>query len=170
MDFLQQAFAAPYDAYRGRRQHRYMESADINAAFRELFLPLRASIRRGLTNEGQLYGMELDDCIPGELLGTVWIPPVTRGVEDPVLLVDPARRQAVYRRLLAERRPEALFAYVCERSVYGGGQELYVEVVSADARHAVAYPVRDGAGWHRRELLHATHRRLAPLPVGNGSN
>jgi hypothetical protein len=166
MDFLQQALAAPYDAYRGLRQHRYMESADINVAFRELFTPLRANIRRGLTNEGQLYGMELDDCIPGELLGTLWIPPVTRGVQDPVLLVDPVRRLAVYRQLLAEQRPEALFAYVCERSVRGGGQQLFVEVVSADARHVAEYPVCAGTGWHQRELQHAMHRRMGPLAAG----
>ena len=42
-------FQAPLRDHRGRRQHRFMESADINAAFRELFAPMRTNIRRGLT-------------------------------------------------------------------------------------------------------------------------
>lgn len=150
---------------RGHRQHRYMESADFNAVFRELFGPLRHNIRRGLTIEGQLFGLELDACIPGELLGTVWIPPATRGIDEPALLAEPARRRRVFERLLDEPRPEAMFAYVCERTARIGGRELYMEVVSVDGGFAVAYPVAAGRGWQRRELLPALPHRVAPVAM-----
>jgi hypothetical protein len=157
---------APEGEHPGGRMHRYMESADINAAFRSLFGPLRTAIRRGMSNEGQIYGIELDACVPGELLGTDWIPPSTRGLDDPVALADPARRRQAFDRLLAEKRPEALFAYVCER---GGGADgsphLYLEIASADGRYAAQYPIRPGRGWHRRELMHVPHRRLDPVAL-----
>ena len=50
-----------------------MESADINAAFRGIFQPLRNNIRRGMAIDGQFYGLEMDACIPGELLGSAWL-------------------------------------------------------------------------------------------------
>ena len=153
----------PDDAGRGARRHRFMESADINAAFREIFGPLRANIRRGMTIDGQVYAIEMDACIPGELLGSHWIPPATRGIDDLALLADPARRRALYDSLFAERRPEALLAYVCERAEDDGpGRVLYVEIASEDAGYAAQYPVRAGGGWHQRELLLARHRRLGP--------
>lgn len=150
--------------HRGARQHRYMESADFNAAFRELFPPLRTSIRQGLSNPGQLYGIEMDACIPGEMLATEWIPPATRGIADTRLLADPARRRAVFARLLAEARHQALFAYICERAPADGapGTVVYLEIVSADGGQAAEFPVRAGRGWRRRELVLAEHRRIAP--------
>ena len=51
--------APTVDARHGRR-HRFMESTDINAAFRALFVPLRMQIRRGMTNKGEVYGIEMD--------------------------------------------------------------------------------------------------------------
>jgi hypothetical protein len=147
------------------RQHRFMESADINAAFRALFGPLRTAIRRGMSNEGQIYGIEMDACVPGELLGTDWIPPATRGVQGPAALADPARRRAVFDRLLADERPEALFAYVCERALGDRLQHLYLEIVSADGCFAAEYPIRAGQGWRRRELLNAPYRRLDPIAL-----
>ena len=153
-------------AVRGGRRHRFMESADINAAFREIFSPLRTNVRRGMGTEGQLYAIEMDACIPGELLGTDWIPPATRGIDDPALLAGPTRRRALYDRLFAEGRPEALLAYVGERaSDTGHGSVLYVEIASEDAAFAAEYPLGPGRGWHRRELLPAPHRRLGPTAL-----
>ena len=156
---------APEGEHPGGRMHRYMESADINAAFRELFGPLRTAIRRGMSNEGQIYGIEMDACVPGELLGTDWIPPSMRGLDDPVALADPARRRQAFDRLLSEERPEALFAYVCERGSADGGPQLYLEIASVDGRYAAEYPIRPGRGWHRRELVHVPHRRLDPVAL-----
>jgi hypothetical protein len=144
---------------REARQHRFMESADINAAFSALFAALRTNIRRGMSTDGQLYAMEMDGCIPGGLLATTWIPLSTHGIEDPAHLADPPRRRALFSRLCAEQRPEALFAYVCEQ-VASGSSMLYLEVVSADATYAAEYPIGAGSGWHRRDLRKVPHRRL----------
>lgn len=150
----------------GSRQHRFMESADINAAFRELFVPLRANVRRGMTNEGQVYALEMDSHVPGELLGTEWIPVAARGVADPADLADPAVRRELFDRLLRETRPESLFAYICERGGSAGPATLYLEIVSADASYAAEYPLCAGEGWHVRDLLKAPHRRLDPVMFG----
>jgi len=168
MDTRDPAFIPSFDTKhdaRNRRQHRFMESADINAAFRELFGPLRTNVRRGMTNEGQLYAIEMDGCVPGELLGTDWIPPASRGIDDLAQLIDGPRRRALFDRLLAEPRAEALFAYVHERSAGDGTSQLYVEVASADACYAAEYPIGPGHGWHRRELAMAPHRRLDRLAM-----
>jgi hypothetical protein len=150
----------------GGRQHRFMESADINAAFRELFVPLRANVRRGLTNEGQVYALEMDSHVPGELLGTEWIPTSARGVSDNAALADAAVRRGLFDRLLRETRPEALFAYICERGTADGPATLYLEIVSADASYAAEYPLCAGEGWHVRDLLKAPHRKLDPVTLG----
>jgi hypothetical protein len=153
---------APYlDDRRNGRAHRYMESADVNAAFRELFDPLRSNIRRGLSNHGQVYAIEMDACIPGEVLGTAWIPPATRGYADGNELTDSRRRRCLYAQLFAEGRTESLFAYICERPTGVHRAVLYVEVVSVDGTWAAKYPVRQGRGWHRRELVPAMPRRVA---------
>lgn len=152
-------FPPPAGARNGRR-HRFMESSDVNAAFRLLFGPLRQNIRRGLTNAGQLYALEMDECVPGEMLGSEWIPPASRGVADLARLAEPAARAALYERLLAESRPHALFAYVAERAGGRSAGRLFVELASADGRWAADFPIRSGRGWHRRELLRAPHRRV----------
>lgn len=144
---------------RNGRQHRFMESSDINAAFRPLFGPLRQNIRRGMSNEGQLYALEMDPCVPGALLASEWIPPA-RGVADMAELADPGRRAALFAHLLAETRPHALFVYVAEREGGRTAAMLFVELVSADGRWAAHYPIRAGRGWQRRELQRAPHRRL----------
>lgn len=144
---------------REARQHRFMESADINAAFSALFAALRTNIRRGMSTDGQLYAMEMDGCIPGGLLATTWIPLSTHGIEDAAHLADPPRRRALFSRLCTEQRPEALFAYVCEQGA-NGSSVLYLEVVSADATYAAEYPIGAGLGWHRRDLGKVPHRRL----------
>jgi hypothetical protein len=149
----------------GGRQHRFMESADINAAFRELFVPLRANVRRGLSNEGQVYGLEMDSHVPGELLATEWIPIASRGVSDAGTLTDPATRRTLFDRLLRETRPEALFAYIAERGPAHGPSTLYLEIVSADAGFAAEYPICAGEGWHVRDLLKAPHRKLDPVTL-----
>ena len=154
------AFARRFEEPTGGRRHRFMESADINAAFDALFEPLRTNIRRGLRTDGQLYGIEMDSCIPGQLLGTCWIPPASRGVADPGMLADAKCRHALYARLFEEPRVEALFAYVCEAPVSAGTPVLYVEIASRDARHAAEHAIQSGRGWHRRELLKGSHRRL----------
>ena len=147
--------------HRGRRRHRFMESADINTAFRELFEPLRTNIRRGKSNNGQVYAVEMDSCIPGELLGTDWIPPASRGITHSRLLADAARRHALYDQLCAETRPEQMFAYVGERRAgRGGPAHLYLEIVSEDAWFAARFPITAGQGWHQRDLLVAEHHRV----------
>ena len=140
-----------------------MESADINAAFRETFRPLRQHIRRGMSNEGQIYAIEMDPCIPGELLATEWVPPATRGLADAALLANTSRRRDFFARLLAENRPEALFAYVCEQASGPRQRCLYVEVVSADGLFGAEHLIRTGRGWHHRDLVQRLHRRLGPL-------
>lgn len=151
--------------HRGTRQHRFMESADINAAFREFFTPLRAYVRRGMQTDGQVYAVEMDTCIPGVLLATDWLPLAARGIEDAASIADPLRRRALFDRLLAEKRPDTLFAYVGERLDGNGAPVLYLEIVSADATYAAEYPIRAGQGWHRRELVETAHRRLDPVAL-----
>jgi len=160
------AFQTPLRDHRGRRQHRFMESADINAAFHELFAPMRANIRRGLTSSGQVYALEMDDCVPGQLLATTWMPPSMFGIDDAAVLADAARRRTLVDRLLAAPRCESMLAYVCERQAAAGSTCLYVEVVSADGRYAAEYPIRPGHGWHRRELVRVSHRRLEAAAIG----
>jgi len=151
--------------HRGARQHRFMESADINAAFREFFTPLRAYVRRGMQTDGQVYAIEMDTCIPGVLLATDWLPLAARGIDDAASIADPMRRRVLFDKLLAETRSETLFAYVGERLDGNGAPVLYLEVVSADASYAAEYPIRPGRGWHRRELVEAPHRRLDPVAL-----
>jgi hypothetical protein len=146
--------------YRGGRRQRFMESADVNAAFQELFKALRSAVRRGLTNRGQLYTLEMDPLIPGEVLATTWIPLVARGIEDASALAEPAARRALYTRWFAEGHPEPLVAWVCERMMGKWRPQLYLEVASADACYGAAYPVRPGNGWHVRELAFVPHRRV----------
>lgn len=159
MDAHDLARLQPLQDHRGARQHRFMESADINAAFREFFGPLRANIRRGLSSEGQLFAVEMDACIPGEVLGATWIPPATRGIADNAQLERPECRRRVFDSLLQEMREDTLFAYVSERNG-PGRSHLYLELASADGLYAAEFPIGPGDGWHQRELLHAEHRRL----------
>jgi hypothetical protein len=147
-------------------RHRFMESADINAAFRELFAALRTSVRRGMTNRGQIYAIEMDACVPGDVVATTWIPPASRGLPGSEALADPARRRALVDRLLAEPRTESLFAYVCERGGDGVPAHVYLEIVAATGTYAAEYPVTPSRGWHQRELSEAQHRRLAPVAAG----
>jgi hypothetical protein len=149
-----------FSDHRGGRLHRFMESADINAAFRELFRPLRRGIRRGLRNDGNLYALEMDGCIPGELLGTDWIPPDELGLPETSALADPVLRRTVFNELLRQPRPESLFAWVCERTVSERPPLLHLEIVSSDGCWAADYPIRPGKGWHARELVFAPHRRV----------
>lgn len=144
--------------HRGGRAQRFMESSDINAAFDELFFALRRNIRRGMTSEGQVYAIEMDACIPGELLATSWVPTAARGLAD---VQAPGARHALFARLLRESHCEPLVAYVCEQAA-ADGAVLYVELASADGLHVAEYPIRPGRGWHRRELLRAAHRRATP--------
>jgi hypothetical protein len=153
------------DDHRRGRQHRYMESADINAAFREFFTPLRSYMRRGMETDGQVYAIEMDTCIPGVLLATDWLPLAVRGIHNPAQIADSGRRRALFDKLLAEPRDDTLFAYVSERMDRNGAPVLYLEIVSADASYAAEYPIRPGSGWHRRELIDAPHRRLDRVAV-----
>lgn len=161
MDSPDFAFALNLDTYRGRRRHRFMESADINTAFRELFEPLRSNIRRGKSNHGQVYAVEMDSCIPGELLATDWIPPASRGITHARLLADVQRRHALFDQLFAEARPEQMFAYVSERRAgRGGPAHLYLEIVSEDGCYGARYAIVPGKGWQKRELRFSGHGRV----------
>jgi hypothetical protein len=139
----------------GGRRHRFMESSDFNAVFRELFDALRANVRRGMTCEGQTYAVEMDTFVPGEMLAATWLPPSAQGVGSLVQLYDARRRRTLYDRLLAQPGADSLFAYVCERA-----RGVYLEVVGEDAAHAATFPVRRGRGWHRRELVRVRHGRI----------
>ena len=166
MDSPDFAFALTLDDHRGRRRHRFMESADINTAFRELFEPLRTNIRRGKSNHGQVYAIEMDTCIPGELLATDWIPPASRGITHARVLAEPQRRHALFEQLYAEARPEQLFAYVSERrAARGVPAHLFLEIVSEDGCFAARYPIVSGTGWQKRELRSAPHCRLDRLAM-----
>lgn len=162
MDTRNPAARGSFGNRREARQHRFMESSDINAAFSALFAALRTNIRRGMSTDGQLYAIEMDGCIPGGLLATTWIPLSTHGIDDAAKLADASRRRAFFSRLYTEPRAEALFAYVCEHAA-PGSSVLYLEVVSADATYAASYPIGAGSGWHRRDLARVPHRRL-PSP------
>lgn len=148
------------DDPRGRRRHRFMESADINAAFDALFEAMRTNTRRGLRTDGQLYGIEMDGCIPGQLLGTSWIPPASLGIDNPGWLAEPRQRQMLFQRLFQEPRPDSLLAYACEPAARPSGAILYLEVVSRDARYAAEHRIEAGRGWHRRDLVQLPHRRV----------
>ena len=50
-------------------------------------------------------------------------------------------------------RPEALFAWVCERAEADRPPFLHLEIVSSDGCWAADYPIRPGRGWHARELV-----------------
>ena len=159
------------DDHRGARAHRFMESADIGCAFRETFVALRANLRRGLRTSGQLYALEMDPCIPGELMDTVWLPPSAHGLpEDDDLLADAGMtesteaqrtRHAQLQRLLQQAGTMALLAWVGERAGADGLPVVRVEVASADGLFAAEHLVCPGRGWHRRELLRVPHRRCA---------
>jgi len=165
MDLRDDVSAPWFGDPQGRRQHRFMESADINSAFRELFEPLRTGVRRGLSNEGQIYALEMDSVIPGELLGTQWIPVASRGVDGSQALADPARRRALFDMLLGEKRVESLFAYVCERLGPNGSPFMYLEIISADGCFAAQFPIVQGKGWYQRDLQKVPHRRLDPVAL-----
>jgi hypothetical protein len=154
-------------AVRTARRHRFMEAADFNAVFRLLFEPLRDNVRRGMSCDGQAYGIEMDARVPGRMLATVWIPPAARGFASPALLDDARRRRALYDGLLAEPRPESLFAWLCERRAEGSRPAcLYLEIVGEDAAFAAEYARERGRGWHQRELLDAPHRRIDLRTLG----
>lgn len=157
--------------HRGSRTHRFMEAADIGCAFRETFVALRANLRRGLRTSGQLYALEMDPCIPGELLDTVWLPASVHGLpEDDDLLADAGvtespealrTRHAHLQRLLQRPGMHPLLAWVGERCGADGLPVVRVEVASNDGLFAAEHLVCPGRGWHRRELLRVPHRRCA---------
>jgi hypothetical protein len=144
---------------RAARCHRFMESADINAAFRLMFGTLRDNVRRGMRFDGETYGIQMHPTLPGHLLNAVWVSPA--GAGGSVRLDDTRRRRALYDRLLDEAHPYTLYAYLCERpSASANPAVLYLEVVGEDAAYAAEFALRPGQAWHRRELLRARHRRL----------
>ena len=163
------------DDHRGARANRFMESADIGCAFRETFVALRANLRRGLHTSGQLYALEMDPCIPGELLDTTWLPPSAHGLpadEADFLPGDhfgscadrpehQRERHAVLQRLLLREGAAPLLVWVGERADRDGHPVVRVEVASADGLFAAEHLVCPGRGARQRDLLRAPHRRLA---------
>jgi len=160
--------------HRNGRAHRYMESADIGCAFRETFIALRANVRRGLHTSGQLYALEMDPCIPGELLDTAWLPAAAHGMagDDPAdlaadalappmpeALPDTAARQALLRRLIELPGAPMLLVWAGERVGADGHPVLRVEVASADGLYATEHLVCPGRGWRKLDLLRVPHRR-----------
>jgi hypothetical protein len=166
MDLYLRHLGHLFEARDRARLHRFMESADINAAFTEMFAHLRRNIRRGMTTEGQVYALEMDTCLPGELLDVEWIPLPARGIVDARVLADDARRRHLFDQLLGEPRAQALFAFVCERENTSGVPGLYLELVSADDAFVAHYPFCAGNGWHRRDLIQVPHRRLRRAETG----
>lgn len=173
-----QAHHLPED-HRGARTHRFMESADIGSAFRETFVALRANLRHGLQTTGQFYALDMDGCIPGELVDTRWLPAAAYGVagehtgaadptnpDSPPVADRPGalhQRQAVLRQLLARPGAPALLVWVGELVAANGHPVLRVEIASADGLFATEHRVCPGRGWRRRELQRVPHRRCARL-------
>ena len=177
-----QAHHLPED-HRGARTHRFMESADIGSAFRETFVALRANLRRGLHTTGQFYALEMDGCIPGELVDTRWLPAAAYGVAGELTgaaIADPnnpnnpghpdsppiadrpgaaRQRQAVLRQLLARSGALPLMVWVGELVAADGHLVVRVEIASADGLFATEHRVGPGRGWRRRELHRVPHRR-----------
>lgn len=160
------------DDHRGARTHRFMESADIGCAFRETFVALRANLRRGLRTSGQLYALEMDPCIPGELLDTTWLPPVAHGlpVDEADFLPEGScadrpelqrERHAVLQRLLRRSGAAPLLVWVGERAGRDGHPVVRVEVAAADGLYAAEHLVCPGRGFRQRDLLRVPHRRCA---------
>lgn len=171
-----QAHHLPED-HRGARTHRFMESADIGSAFRETFVALRANLRRGLQTTGQFYALDMDGCIPGELVDTSWLPAAAYGVagehtgtaaadpgnpDSPPAADSPGaarQRQAVLRQLLARSGAPPLLVWVGELVAADGHLVVRVEIASADGLFATEHRVGPGRGWRRRELQRVPHRR-----------
>ena len=149
-----------FNDHRGARRHRFMESADIAAAFRESFGPLRWHIRHGYTIDCQFFGIEMDPGIPGLMLGTNWISPAAQGVDKLALLAHALQRRSFLQRLLRQQRPEALFACMGERQKSRHIRLLTMEVASADGLFAADYPIQTGSGQYPRDLMPAMHGRL----------
>lgn len=163
------------DDHRGARAHRFMESADIGCAFRETFVALRANLRRGLRTTGQLYALEMDPCIPGELLDTHWLPPADHGLPADAADFLPGdgfgtcadrpghqrERHATLQRLLQRPGAAPLLVWVGERADRGGLPVVRVEVASADGLFAAEHLVCPGRSVRQRDLLRAPHRRWA---------
>ena len=177
--------------HRGARTHRFMESADIGSAFRETFVALRANLRRGLQTTGQFYALEMDGCLPGELVDTRWLPAAAYGVagehtgaavadpnnsgnpdspdhpdhpDHPPVVDRPGaarQRQAVLRQLLARSGAPPLLVWVGELVAADGHLVVRVEIASADGLFATEHRVGPGRGWRRRELQRVPHRRCA---------
>lgn len=146
-----------------------MESADIGCAFRETFAALRTNLRHGLRTSGQVYALEMDACIPGQLLDTTWLPPSAHGLPadtggcPPGADAAPARH-ALLRRLLSLPGAPALLVWVGERAGAGAATVLRVEVVSADGLFRADHPVQPGQGWRVRDLVRAPHRADLTAP------
>ena len=164
------------DDHRGARAHRFMESADIGCAFRETFVALRANLRRGLRTSGQIYALEMDPCIAGELLDTHWLPPADHGLpaDEADSLPDSScadrpehereqqrERHAVLHRLLQRPGAAQLLVWVGERADCNGHPVVRVEVASADGLFAAEHLVCPGRSRHQRDLLRVPHRRCA---------
>lgn len=163
--------------HRGHRLHRFMESADIGCAFRETFVALRANLRRGLRCGGALYALEMDPCIPGELLDTTWLPPGVHGLADlaadaaaslsgvsgapgsPDTTITTVARHALLRRLLGVPGAPPLLVWAGERTGADGHPVVRVEVASNDGLHAAEHLVCPGRGWRRLDLLRVPHHR-----------
>jgi hypothetical protein len=143
MDALDPTRISDYDDHRGNRHHRFMESSDLNAGFQALFMLLHVEIGRDAAAEG-VYGIEMDACIPGEVLGTARI--------DIALDAEAASIRQLYHAY----RPEALFARV-ERRRVARRTVLHVDLVSEDAHCVADYPLRRGR--RSEELMAAEHRR-----------
>ena len=137
-----------------------MESADIAAAFRESFGPLRWHIRHGYNIDCQFFGIEMDAGIPGLLLGTTWISPAAHGVDKLALLAHALQRRNFLYRLLSQQRPETLFACLGERQKSRRIRLLTMEVASADGLYAADYPIQTGSAQYPRDLIPAMHSRL----------
>lgn len=164
------------DDHRGARAHRFMESADIGCAFRETFIALRANLRRGLRTSGQVYALELDPCIAGELLDTHWLPPADHGLpaDEADLRPDGSWadrpehereqqrvRHAVLQRLLQRPGAAPLLVWVGERADSNGHPVVRVEVASADGLFAAEHLVCPGRSRRQRDLLRVPHQRCA---------
>lgn len=153
----------PLQDHRGHRRHRFMESSDINAAFDLLYRGMRRQVQRGLHVRGQLFALEADTQIPGQLTGSVRLLPGDLDSGSAEDWADATRRPRLFEQLLDSAQPAALYAYAVEQRSPHDVPVVWVELAEADGCHVASFPLCTGRGWAERDLLEGPHQRLLPV-------
>lgn len=155
----------PLQDHRGHRRHRFMESSDINAAFDLLYRGMRRQVQRGLHVRGQLFALEADTEIPGQVTGSVRLLPGDLDGGSAEDWAEATRRPHLFEQLLDSPQPAALYAYAVEQRSPHDVPVVWVELAEADGCHVASYPLCAGRGWAERDLLEGPHQRLTPVTL-----